>query len=675
MKAGFLFATALSVCVSTATAAPSPACGACPSAVCQKVLPADAKKSAFAAFDRYDFVADGVAVTLVAPKTVAKGKPWIWRARFFGHQPQTDIALLEKGFHLVYVDVANLYGAPKAVARWDKAYAWLTKNLGLSKKPVLEGMSRGGLIVMNWAKKNPDKVSAIYVDAPVCDFNDWPRMKSPTDWKQCKEAYGFKSDEEALAFADNPKDNLDALAKAGVPILAVCGLTDVVVEMPKNIEVLTANYRKAGGSIRRINKQVNGHHPHSLKDPTPIVDFLLQNTVGVNSKILPRGGIGNALQAFNKGKATVAFLGGSIVEMNGFRPMTCEGLKKRWPTCDFTFIDAGISSTCSDTGAFRLTRDILSKGKVDLLFVEFATNDSGDGTYPDATKSLRAMEGIVRQARASNPKMDIVLLYTANESATASYMKNAMHIHGGMLKNGTFDNSRGELVYPTPVKEFERIATHYNLASLNFGLEVAERMRYREFDWNAFGGVHPAPMGCRIYADMILAFIDGQIGAPEKGAYAMPKALSDLNYEQARFVDVRSAKLGKGWEVKVPEWNKIPGHKRERYTSCETLCAETPGAELTLNFAGTAIGLWITSGADAGAVEYRIDQGEWKTYDLFTGYSPALHYPYTATLAADLSQGAHTLTLRVAQTKNKNSKGHAVRIMAFGVNGDATPAK
>ena len=46
----------------------------------------------------------------MVPKTAVEGRPWIWRARFFGHEPQADLALLEKGFHLTYCDVANLFG-------------------------------------------------------------------------------------------------------------------------------------------------------------------------------------------------------------------------------------------------------------------------------------------------------------------------------------------------------------------------------------------------------------------------------------------------------------------------------------------------------------------------------------------------------------------------------------
>ena len=76
----------------------------------------------FHSFDQYDFEVDGLDCKIVVPKEIAEGRPWIWRARFFGHEPQTEIALLKKGFHVAYVDVADLFGSPKAVDRWDRFY-------------------------------------------------------------------------------------------------------------------------------------------------------------------------------------------------------------------------------------------------------------------------------------------------------------------------------------------------------------------------------------------------------------------------------------------------------------------------------------------------------------------------------------------------------------------------
>ncbi len=238
-------------------------------------------KSQWNGYERHDFEIDGRKCLVVAPKTAADGRPWIWRARFFGHEPQTDLALLAKGFHLVYIDVAGLFGSPKAVGHWNAFYKYLTEEHGFSPKPALEGMSRGGLIIFNWAAANPLKVACIYGDAPVCDFKSWPGGKgvgpgSPAAWRQCLDVYGL-TEEEALAYRANPIDNLQPLAKAGVPLLHICGDADEVVPMAENTLVIQERYRKLGGQIKVIAKKGVGHHPHSLKDPMLIVEFILQS--------------------------------------------------------------------------------------------------------------------------------------------------------------------------------------------------------------------------------------------------------------------------------------------------------------------------------------------------------------------------------------------------------------
>ncbi len=236
-------------------------------------------RSDFQGFDCYTFQFDGATSHLVIPKETAAGKPWIWRARFWGHEPQTDKALLERGFHVAYIDVAGLFGAPKAVERWDRFYKFLTEEHGFSRRPVLEGMSRGGLIVLNWAIANPKCVSAIYIDAPVCDIRSWPGGKgkgkgSPRDWQECLKAYGLR-EEEVDSAPIHPTDRLQPLAAERVPILSVCGDADDVVPLDENTRVLERRYQELGGPIKVIVKPGVGHHPHSLKDPAPIVEFVL----------------------------------------------------------------------------------------------------------------------------------------------------------------------------------------------------------------------------------------------------------------------------------------------------------------------------------------------------------------------------------------------------------------
>ena len=232
-------------------------------------------------YEQRDFSVDARKCLLVVPKEPAAGKPWIWRMEFFGHEPQGDIALLGKGFHVAYMDLSNLYGAPVALDAMDKFHAQVTKEFGLSQKTVLEGFSRGGLFAFNWAARNPDKVASMYVDAPVCDFKSWPGGKgkghgSPGDWNNVLKVYGL-TEEQALAYKLNPVDNLAPLAKAKIPILSVCGEADKTVPIDENTRVVEKRYKELGGEIVVIAKPNCDHHPHSLKDPAPIVDFVLKH--------------------------------------------------------------------------------------------------------------------------------------------------------------------------------------------------------------------------------------------------------------------------------------------------------------------------------------------------------------------------------------------------------------
>ncbi|MFK7812586.1 MAG: alpha/beta hydrolase family protein [Maribacter sp.] len=236
----------------------------------------------FGAYEIEEFTFQGHEAKIVFPKTKHEQGLWIWRARFWGHEPQTDIALLEKGFHLVYVDVAGMFGSPKAVGIWNDFYQHISKKYNLNSKVVLEGFSRGGLIVYNWASQNTDKVACIYADAPVCDFKSWPGglytgKGSADDWEICLNAYGLEKD-SALNYSGIPINTCIAVAKAKIPVIHVYGDADEVVPPNENTELLAETFRKAGGNIELIKKPGVGHHPHSLENPKPIVDFILKHT-------------------------------------------------------------------------------------------------------------------------------------------------------------------------------------------------------------------------------------------------------------------------------------------------------------------------------------------------------------------------------------------------------------
>ena len=240
------------------------------------------KTSEWNGLRRFDFTWDGRNAIIVVPDRPLPQRWCLWRARFFGAFPYLDMELLRRGWYLIHIDIADLYGAPVAVGHWNAFYS-LLQQLGFQKKMAIEAMSRGGLIAYNWAKANPEKVACLYVDAPVCDIRSWPAgwgtgQGSREDWERCKRVYGL-TDETARTFTGNPVDGLEPLAKAGVPVLHVCGDEDPVVPYTENTALLCTRYQALGGTTAEIIKKRIGHHPHCLENPEPIVRFVEHHTM------------------------------------------------------------------------------------------------------------------------------------------------------------------------------------------------------------------------------------------------------------------------------------------------------------------------------------------------------------------------------------------------------------
>jgi sialidase-1 len=107
---------------------------------------------------------------------------------------------------------------------------------------------------------------------------------------------------------------------------------------------------------------------------------------------------------------------------------------------------------------------------------------------------------------------------------------------------------------------------------------------------------------------------------------------------------------------------------REGFVNRPMLEATTPGASLSLSFKGTAIGMAIISGPDAGEIDYSIDGKVYQSIDLFTQWSSYLHLPWYVLFDGALENKKHTLKVRIAKDKNSASKGTACRIVYFLVN-------
>ena len=223
---------------------------------------------------RLDFKLCGYTGSIIVPKTPEIGRPWIWRAEFLGDFDQADMELVKKGWHLAYYKISDMYGCPRSVELMVAFQNYVIREYGLSCKTVIFGFSRGGLYAVNYAVQYPEKVECLYLDAPVINMQSWPKAHSSAkNWADCLRWYGF-NESDALEYNRIQLDRAQVLAENKIPILIVAGDADQVVPFEENSEPFANKYLETYDDIRIIIKKGCAHHPHSLKDTTPIISFI-----------------------------------------------------------------------------------------------------------------------------------------------------------------------------------------------------------------------------------------------------------------------------------------------------------------------------------------------------------------------------------------------------------------
>lgn len=581
---------------------------------------------------RYDFQVEGRAAIVVVPQQPAPGNPWIWRPAFFDAFASVDKALLADGWHIAYYDVTHLYGSPRAVKLSKSFYDYVVPAFGLSPKMTVEGFSRGGYMSFAWAAAYPETVSCLYVDAPVCDIMSWPSRSNEKLWSDFLAEWGLEDSQVDHSFEGNALQHLTDIARAHIPIIAVCGAKDKTVPYVENFKLVREAYQKMGGVVELILKPDCDHHPHSLEDPEPVVDFIKRYASGYEDfqSISLRGRLDNSLSLMTEGKpVTVAFFGGSITEMRGWKDMIKEDLSQRYPQAQFKFIDAGIASLGSTPHAFRFEEDVLSAGVPDLLFIEASVNDHTNGFGP--REQVLGMEGIVRHALNVNPSMDIMILDFIYDPFIP------------MLE---------QRKQPDVILNHERVANHYGLNSINLAQEISSRMLDGQFDWKRFGGTHPSWFGHKFYAAAISKVLDSctlPAGEYITAPHVIPaEPLDAFCYDGGCQLPVTAAVRLKGFRIEE-DWVPSDGKDtRKQYIHIPTLVAEE-GGSLQLPFDGRAVGLYCTCGPNAGVLAYSIDGGEWKTLDTYTQWSSYLHIPWVHMLETSLPSGHHLLRLKIVK--------------------------
>jgi len=349
--------------------------------------------------------------------------------------------------------------------------------------------------------------------------------------------------------------------------------------------------------------------------------------------VKPRDGLGNVLKKLEAGeKVRVAYLGGSITAANGWRVKTTAWLQQKYPAATIEEIHAAIGGTGSDLGVFRLQRDAL-RHEPDLLFVEFAVNDGG--ASPE--RIWKAMEGIVRQTWAANPKTDICFVYTFRVN------------YEEPLRAGEC---------PRAASAMEMLADHYGIPSVNFAKKIvkleSDGKLVFQSDEPVEGkihfsrdGVHPLDAGHEIYTQLLADAIE-QMAAdarPVDHHSKLKTPFVDDHWQAAKMVPIEPDMLSGDWQA-LPE--DAPLQRRFGNRMGQIYEATEPGSKLTFRFRGSSAKLYDLLGPDGGQVIISVDgKPREKPVPRFDSYC-TYHRIATLSLAGDLDPDAvHEVTVEI----------------------------
>lgn len=310
-------------------------------------------------------------------------------------------------------------------------------------------------------------------------------------------------------------------------------------------------------------------------------------------EIQVRDGLGNVLAKLEAGKEVkIAYFGGSITAAGGWRVQTLKWFQETFPKATVSEINAAIGGTGSDLGVFRLGHDVLQH-KPDLVFVEFAVNDGG--ASPE--RIWQAMEGIVRQIWAQDPRTDICYVYTFR----TGYEED---INKGLCSRAA--------------SAMEMLAGHYGIPSINVAMPVCAMEREGKLIFKSgeptpdgvlrfsSDGVHPLTEGHQLYTDLIAEAVTGmsRTSKPVDHGPKLATPFIDDHWQAAKMVPITEKMLSGDWE-QLPDDDSLTRSFGRRMGPL--WYSGTPGSRIAFKFRGSQAKLYDLLGPDGGQVIVTVD--------------------------------------------------------------------
>lgn len=301
-----------------------------------------------------------------------------------------------------------------------------------------------------------------------------------------------------------------------------------------------------------------------------------------------------------------------------------------FPGSKINLTDAQLNGTDSGLGIYRLENDVL-KAMPDVVFIDFSVQDFVNAS-PE--KSAYNIENIIRRIKENKPDTDIVLINSISSEMLSVY-------------------ESAELPYLS--KTYRNLAEYYDCGYC----DAAEAV-YNDYKQSGLGSeeyfiknMQYTERAVSVSFEALSQRLDEYIkNCDNTFVFSMKKPIfrQSVNYSMT---DFNSIAVGDGWSTIQSADGK------------ERLFSDKAGSVLKVLFTGKAIGIMYETGPKSGALEYKIDDGDWKYFDLYDDIS----YKYERTaykiLCDDLENTQHTLTVRNAEKCSLKSMGRETLIDGF----------
>jgi len=140
-------------------------------------------------------------------------------------------------------------------------------------------MSWGGFFSVRYTAFNPGGVAAIYLDAPLLNFDSF--LSQPRE--KVLSSIGVWAEGAPEKWSDDPRmpvNMAEGVAKSGAPVYLLYGGVDRVVPPGLNCKMFVPRLKAAGVKVTEVARGAYAHHPHGLEVADPAIAEFFKKAFG-----------------------------------------------------------------------------------------------------------------------------------------------------------------------------------------------------------------------------------------------------------------------------------------------------------------------------------------------------------------------------------------------------------